>query len=1423
MKHMWKRTLCLLLSAILLLGNVPVQAWATEETTAPTETTVVEPQPTVVETQPVVVSETQPVVVETQPAVTETQPAETSFTTTTDVANDGQGGDNATQTVGYKVFVNDLEINDENKGNVLGDSKVVYDSDNKKLTLKGAEVSSIHCENQDDTLTIQLEEGTKSQITGKLSAKGNITIQGKGKLTVTQIDAGGDLTISGNVEAGKSKDPQTEEIETVITVKNTVTLDDTAHVVVRQAIAFTDTETENNGVTGKGYYRIDVEDGFEQTPEKISIVNGEYFEFVGEKHVAETWTKNDRVHYRTCVTGESCPMGTDIEIDLYGHTMKTAATCTNRAVCEVCGEYGEVAADAHPAENPETEYKSVDNGHKLVYKCCGGDADTNGVQEHDINLVEYADGKATVTVKCEACGYQHESITITPPTNLVWDGNGKEAKCSATGVSIQYFTYDENDTRAETAMESSALPTEPGKYAAVANTLIGDKTPEVVFTISKKPLTEEMVTVQNVENLTYHENQENNPLQKPTVTVSGLVADEFTAEFFRGKDKIVDDYNSAGTVTVKVTVLDKCAHYTGSVDSITYEIKRANVADDAFTPAIPTEKLVYDGKAKELNANQANAFSENDYGEPKVVFYQGENEIKEPINKGDYTLKIHVAENQNYNSAVLEGDPAWTVTIEPTDVYDLDPAMKKQTIRIGTNDFINPDVLGVEKDGQKEKVEGKFTYTYAEKTYASDSAADMAALNTELKKQENKEVQVAYTFTPSDENYKDSIEGTITVDVVRISFEVDGNAVSNDNHAYTVKTNPQPVYLDEDIVTLKETLTAKEGENTTTTGFYVLFQKAGGEEKAMPDAGVNSFKVYFTGELGGVSYEKVVVDSGSVDIARKVPAITVAASQNLTDRDAGEPLVTVASNGEKIKYSTNGGSSWSYDIPVVPAEHGSGVYKIKYEVEQTENFSAKSGYEDVEVVVIPYLTATYKDTLESVQSRINSGMGTWTFYTVVNPLTNPVGNVNEDEGNTFYMDFTKTGSTTITKPNVPVKIYVQPAHISLNVSVKDRYLPYKDGAPVNAQVTVTVKKNDSASDTAEEETFPRSEYNVVCTNITNTADGTTVKNPGRAQVEVQSKGNYIIDNPADMKKEYVVYSFTGRKLTDTWKFEDHGNDDMKAAGFVDGKTVKEELDKKLDSTDFPAEKRSYYNCVMEDTEKIQDTTGKKPYSYDPIYWPDDGITFQLNYPTEDSGQEDEYEIYIMYTVTTGADRSDLNTTAGTIVELNEAGSTLGINEYKKYDNKIHIRLKNYAAVCIAEKNNEEKEYAITAKTNSSSQGTVSFKVGSSTTAKTSSAAKQGETITVTATAKSGYELTRLNYTYNNGTEKVTTAIDKNSSGKYTFTMPAASVEINATFAKKNTNPSSGDTSNIHLWLTILAASAVGIVALVIVWFKKRKK
>lgn len=73
------------------------------------------------------------------------------------------------------------------------------------------------------------------------------------------------------------------------------------------------------------------------------------------------------------------------------------------------------------------------------------------------------------------------------------------------------------------------------------------------------------------------------------------------------------------------------------------------------------QSLIYDGEAKEAEISKKDGTS---CGNITVEYYQDGKKVT-PVNAGTYTVKINVAENNNYFAASGLTDSSWTFTIEP--------------------------------------------------------------------------------------------------------------------------------------------------------------------------------------------------------------------------------------------------------------------------------------------------------------------------------------------------------------------------------------------------------------------------------------------------------------------------------------------------------------------------------------------------------------------------------------------------------------------------------------------------------------------------------------------------------------------------------------------------------------------------------------
>ena len=167
-------------------------------------------------------------------------------------------------------------------------------------------------------------------------------------------------------------------------------------------------------------------------------------------------------------------------------------------------------------------------------------------------------------------------------------------------------------------------------------------------------------------------------------------------------------------------------------------------------------------------------------------------------------------------------------------------------------------------------------------------------------------------------------------------------------------------------------------------------------------------------------------------------------------------------------------------------------------------------------------------------------------------------------------------------------------------------------------------------------------------------------------------------------------------------------------------------------------------------------------------------------------------------------------------------NALNKNDYKDFSGveaavKAVVRGKNITEQSEVDKMAKAIEDAINALVRRSSGGgssspsysvTTPGKTENGTVTVSPRSAEKGDTVTITAKPDSGYQLDDLTVTDKNGKELKLT--DKGN-GKYTFTMPASKVEVNATFVKEvETSPFSDVSTSAYYYEAVKWAQEKGI-------------
>ena len=169
---------------------------------------------------------------------------------------------------------------------------------------------------------------------------------------------------------------------------------------------------------------------------------------------------------------------------------------------------------------------------------------------------------------------------------------------------------------------------------------------------------------------------------------------------------------NAGQYTASITV-------GGVTASVTYKIQKADPAAKNFVFTAPGS-LTYDGKAKTAGIKTATNIT--GMGDVMVKYYQGETEVQ-PMNAGEYKVKISVTDGTNFNAASDLTDENWAFTITPI-ITEPTVELSGNTTYTYTGERITPDVT-VTIDGRPLTKGTDYTIIYGDNVNAGTNAGSV--------------------------------------------------------------------------------------------------------------------------------------------------------------------------------------------------------------------------------------------------------------------------------------------------------------------------------------------------------------------------------------------------------------------------------------------------------------------------------------------------------------------------------------------------------------------------------------------------------------------------------------------------------------------------------------------------------------------------
>ena len=436
-----------------------------------------------------------------------------------------------------------------------------------------------------------------------------------------------------------------------------------------------------------------------------------------------------------------------------------------------------------------------------------------------------------------------------PAEGYTYDGYEKEPTVIVTqgGVDLTVdtdYTVSYSDNTDEGESTAVVTVTGKGSYGGTVTKY---------FTIKPKEITPN-VTVQNKE-------YDGTDGAEVTVDLTGLkVGDDDLSVTAKG----TFDSVNVGTVipvAISLTVSGTDAH---NYQVLTPTGQTANIDQRSITiKADPVEKYYGEDDPQLTYAITSGSVVEGDSLNVTLSREVGEDAKTYMILMDSVTHLV----NPNYSITYQEGN----FTIKKASYTARE--FSEQIVVYGVGAFAEPEFLA---DGGQ-RVEGVLTYEYDGNTYS------YADLETKLKSLvKDATADITYTFVPNNKNYDGNKSGTIQLVIKDVEFLV-ADTQATANNAVTYLKN-SPTYGDSwaEIVELNA-ITASIGNEIDTESSHFTLDVSGTN---LPQAGEQTFHVYYNGTLGGNAFTNVLVCTGTVYVNGRT--ITV---------DAGDYKVTKVYDG----------------------------------------------------------------------------------------------------------------------------------------------------------------------------------------------------------------------------------------------------------------------------------------------------------------------------------------------------------------------------------------------------------------------------------------------------------------------------------------------------------------------------------------------
>lgn len=331
------------------------------------------------------------------------------------------------------------------------------------------------------------------------------------------------------------------------------------------------------------------------------------------------------------------------------------------------------------------------------------------------NNVSYTASGLEIHGICNNCQVEDVLSLMIPVPSRIYDPNGNvlgDAYISFTSSAGIFSTVTNADIvykLGDTVIDS--LPIEIGTYEV--SITVDNATAVDYFTISPLEMSMLYVSSLSAESTVYNGTEQipNLMVEKIEDSADNLypfystddIPLTYDVKYFRNEEETTDLTN-AGEITVQVT---GTGYFTGTTELI-YTIEKIVPQADDFLFVAP-ENLFYDANAKFVTLTANLSENKTGMGVVSLEYYLDGVKVEEPVNVGNYTVKIDVAEGTNYLSA----SDTWSFEIAPKEVTA--PTFEGiNAYYLHTGETIEPAFTL--KDGDNIIPADEYTYSYSNNT-----------------------------------------------------------------------------------------------------------------------------------------------------------------------------------------------------------------------------------------------------------------------------------------------------------------------------------------------------------------------------------------------------------------------------------------------------------------------------------------------------------------------------------------------------------------------------------------------------------------------------------------------------------------------------------------------------------------------------------